>query len=158
MNEKNKFIRWVTRNTVNNNSLIALLKFISFCLSSVIGLLMLDFNKSNISNTLFLFAIPIAFSLGIETVQAFKTSNKGLPLSITLTLLLLVYAFLSFLAIAGLFSKVDFVSKLLENRHILSPLILSYAGFYVIEMILLFIKDLFNKHKRDKNELKVVDE
>lgn len=161
MNENNRFVRWVTRNTSNKNSMISLLKFISFCLSSLIGLLSINFSETDITNTLFLFAIPITFNLGIEAVLAFKSHHRGIPLAITLTVLFLIYLFLSCLSVAGFFHKLEFADNLLKNKTILTPLILSYAGFYSIEMALLFIKALIVKSKKDKAELakeiKVVD-
>lgn len=153
MNENNRFVRWVTRNTSSKNSMISLLKFISFCLSSLIGLLSINFSETDITNTLFLFAIPITFDLGIEAVLAFKSHHRGIPLVIILTVLFLIYLFLSCLAVAGFFHKLDFADNLLKNKVILTPFILSYAAFYSVEMALLFIKALIVKHKEDKAEL-----
>lgn len=153
MVENNKFVRWVTRNSSNKHFMISFLKFVSFCLSSIIGLLIIDFTNTNISNALFLFAIPITFNLGIEIVQAFRSSKKGIILIIVLSILFLVYGFLSFLGLLGVFSEVKFIDSLLKNRGILTPLVLSYSYFYFLEIILLFIKDLVVKYYKDKAEL-----
>lgn len=149
----NGFIDWVDRNTIQPSAIIAFLKLLSFCLSSIIGILVRNQN-SEIASAVFIFTLPIAVDLAIESKLAYSNSSKSGLLSIVLGILFVVYIVIAFASLAGVLGWDYF--KTLQNCAIFFILLLLYAFFYILEVFLLLIKALMNKPSGDSSSITVV--